>query len=298
MSVDSRGVSCAIGACVVWGIFPVYWKQLIHVPSLQVIGHRFVWSFLLMVLIVLVSGRAREFRDALTGSRRSAVFPITGFLIGLTWYTFIWAVESDVIVEASLGYFITPLVNVGLGVVVLRETLRPAQWLAVGLALAGVAYLTIVYGAIPIIALTLAFSFGVYGLLKKTALLGATHSLTAETAAMFVPATVYLVWAESTGDGSFAHSGTLTDVLLLSTGPVTVVPLLLFGWAVQRIRLSLMGLVQYIAPTLQFIVGVSIYHEPFTSQQLVGYSLVWTALVVLAVEGMMTHRLHMAARTG
>jgi chloramphenicol-sensitive protein RarD len=298
MSVGSRGVGCAIGACVVWGVFPVYWKQLVHVTSLQVIGHRFVWSFLLMVVIVLVSGRAREFRDALTGSWRSAVFPITGFLIGLNWYTFIWAVESDVIVEASLGYFITPLVNVGLGVVVLRETLRPAQWLAVGLALAGVIYLTIVYGAIPIIALTLAFSFGVYGLLKKTALLGATHSLTAETAAMFVPATVYLVWAESTGDGSFAHSGTLTDVLLLSTGPVTVVPLLLFGWAVQRIRLSLMGLVQYIAPTLQFVVGVAIYHEPFTSQQLIGYSLVWIALVVLTVEGMMTHRLRMAARTG
>ena len=291
MSVGNRGVWCAIGACVVWGIFPVYWKQLVHVPSLQVIGHRFVWSFLLMVVVVLVSGRAKEFRNALTGSRRSAVFPITGFLIGLNWYTFIWAVEAGLIIEASLGYFITPLVNVALGVIVLRETLRPAQWLAVGLALAGVGYLTVVYGAVPVIALTLASSFGVYGLLKKTALLGATHSLTAEMAAMFVPATVYLVLAEGAGDGAFTNTGTLTDVLLLSTGPVTVVPLLLFGWAVQRIRLSLMGLVQYIAPTLQFAVGVSIYREPFTTEQLIGYGLVWTALAVLTVEGMVAHRL-------
>lgn len=273
-----------------WGLFPVYWKQLVHVPGLQLIGHRFIWSFLTLVAILLVTRRARRFKRALQGTGALARYPLAGLLIGVNWFTFLWAVEAGFIVEASLGYFITPLVNVGLGVLVLHERLRPLQWLSIGLALAGVLYLTFVYGSVPAVALVLAFSFGVYGLIKKTSPLGALDGLTAETGVLFVPAVAYLVYVDRVGEGALLHIAPLSDLLLLSTGLVTIVPLLLFAWAVQRIPLSVMGILQYIAPTLQFLVGVMIYAEPVTSAQLAGFSMIWVALLLFTTEGILTQR--------
>jgi chloramphenicol-sensitive protein RarD len=275
---------------VAWGLFPVYWKQLVYVPGLQLIGHRFIWSFLALVAILLVTRRARRFKHALKGAGALARYPLAGLLIGVNWFTFLWAVEAGFIVEASLGYFITPLVNVGLGVLVLHERLRPLQWLSIGLALVGVLYLTFVYGSVPAVALVLAFSFGVYGLIKKTAPLGALDGLTVETGVLFVPAVAYLVYVDRVGEGALLHIAPLSDLLLLSTGLVTIVPLLLFAWAVQRIPLSVMGILQYIAPTLQFLVGVMIYAEPVTSVQLVGFSIIWVALFIFTTEGILAHR--------
>jgi chloramphenicol-sensitive protein RarD len=197
----------------------------------------------------------------------------------------VWAVNSGFVVETSLGYFITPLVNVLLGVVVIGERLRPPQWIAIALAAAGVAYLTIAHGSVPWIALVLAVSFGSYGLMKKIAPLDSTGGLTLETGLLFLPALAYLGYADRAGAGAFLHAGALSDVLLVGAGPVTTIPLLLFASAARRIPLSLMGVIQYVTPTLQFLFGVLLYHEPFVRSQLVGFSLVWIALVVFGTEG-------------
>ena len=286
----NKGTWGGIGACVAWGLFPVYWKQLIDVPGPQLVEHRFLWSFVMLVTLAAVTGERASFGPVLRDSRRLFLIPIAGLLIGVNWFTFLWAVEAGFIVEASLGYFITPLVNVGLGVLLLGERLRPVQWVAIGVAVAGVLYLTFVHGSLPFITLILASTFGVYGLIKKTTPLGALHGLTAETGALVVPAIGYLIFAARTGNGVFLQQGALVDLLLVSTGLVTIVPLLLFAWAAQRIPLSLMGILQYIAPTLQFLVGVLLYGEPFASAQIVGFSLVWVALVILGVEGAFAHR--------
>jgi chloramphenicol-sensitive protein RarD len=199
-------------------------------------------------------------------------------------------VQSGYIIETSLGYFINPLVSVLLGVVLLRERLRPLQWAAVSLAALGVLYLTFNYGYIPWIALILAFSFGLYGLAKKTSPLGSFYGLSLETGLMFIPCIGYLLFIESQGTGVFGHSSTLTNMLLVLTGPVTAVPLLMFGAAARRINLSMLGLLQYIAPTLQFLIGVWVYHEPFTAANLVGFCIIWMALILLWVEGYSQYR--------
>ena len=205
--------------------------------------------------------------------------------VALNWYVFIWAVDAGFVVQTALGYFINPLVSVLLGVVCLRERLRPLQWLAVGLAAAGVIYLTIYYRTPPWIALTLAVSFGIYGLLKKIAPLDALQGLTVETSILFLPALAYLAFENHAGRGAFGHAGPLLTLLMIGAGPVTTVPLLLFAGAARRIPLSLMGMLQYINPTIQFLLGVFFYKEPFTRSQFVGFACVWAALVLFAGEG-------------
>lgn len=286
----TRPLWSAIGACVGWGLFPVYWKQLTHIQGAELIAHRFVWSFVLLLGIVVLTGQWTALRRAIARCPRPSLFLLTGLLIGINWLTFLWSVEAGLIVEASLGYFITPLVSVALGVLLLRESLRPLQWLAIALALSGVLYLTFVYGTLPRIALILALSFGVYGLLKKTTSIGAIHGLVAETGALFLPAVAYLISVHALGTGTLARTGLATDGLLLASGLVTVGPLLLFSFAVRRLPLSLMGVLQYIAPSLQFTVGVAVYGEPFTNDQLVGFSLVWVALAVFTIEGALVRR--------
>ena len=212
------------------------------------------------------------------------VYTVAALLIAVNWFTYVWAVNHDYVVETSLGYFITPLVNVLLGVAVLRESLRPAQWAAVGLAAAGVAYLTTVYGAVPWIALALAISFGTYGLVKKKAPMPPLPGLTLETGLLFVPAVAFLVSADMRGVGAFGHAGVLPTILMAGAGVVTTVPLLMFATAVRHVRLSVIGILQFIAPTIQFVLGVFVYREPFSRSQLVGFGLVWTALAVFAVE--------------
>ena len=218
-----------------------------------------------------------------------AVYLATGLLLSVNWLIYVWGVNEGYIVETSLGYFINPLLSVLLGVVFLRERLRLAQWLPISLAAAGVVYLTFTYGRLPWIALSLALSFGLYGLVKKLAPLGSLHGLTLETGMVFIPAAGYLLWAELGGEGHFLHDGLATDLFLMGAGVVTTIPLLMFASAVQRIPLTMIGLMQYIAPTIQFLIGVLVYKEPFDQTRLLGFSLVWVALVLFWAEGFWAH---------
>jgi chloramphenicol-sensitive protein RarD len=268
----------------IWGLFPLYWKLVEQVPALQIISHRIAWSFVTLAIV----GAARFRREAAsTLDRRAfAIYAIAAVLISINWFLYVYAVNTGFVLETSLGYFITPLVNVLLGVMVLRERLRPLQWVAVALAAVGVLQLTFGYGSLPVIAIGLALSFGSYGLVKKKAPLDSLAGLTLETGIVVAPAVAYLLIANASGHGAFAHSGLTTDLLLMGGGPVTVVPLLLFASAVRRITLTTVGLLQYIAPTIQFFLGVFLYGEPFAGTRLVGFVIVWTACVLFSVDGL------------
>jgi chloramphenicol-sensitive protein RarD len=286
----NKGIWYAVGAYVLWGLLPVYWKWLQHVPAPQVLCHRILWSFLTLIAIVLLSRQWNAFRAAMVKPRVLRAYAAAAVLIAINWLTYIWAVNAGFIVETSLGYFINPLLSVLLGVIFFRESLRPWQWAAIALAAAGVLYLTIVYGALPWIALTLAGTFGAYGLVKKIAPLGSLYGLTLETGVLLLPALIFLIYTDGTGYGAFFHAGAISDALLAGAGFITAVPLLLFSSAARRIPLSLIGLLQYIAPTLQFLLGVLVYREPFTAVKLIGFGIVWIALIVYGVEGLIVYR--------
>jgi chloramphenicol-sensitive protein RarD len=274
----------------VWGFFPIYWKSLAGISSLQLICHRIVWSFLILSVMI---ARKQEFRilwRALQSPRVVGIYTVASLAIASNWLVFVWAVNIDQIVQISLGYFINPLLSVLLGMVVFHERLRRLQWVSVALAAAGVAYLTIALDALPWIALYLAASFGTYSLMKKLAPLGPVQGLTFETGILFVPAAIYLIVEAFAGRGAFMHAGPLRNILMLCAGPVTTLPLLLFAAGVRRIPLSLVGMLQYINPTLQITIGVMLYKEPFTRIQLVGFGLVWSALALFAIEGYATRR--------
>ena len=284
----NRGIWYGIGAYAAWGLFPIYFKLTAHVAALEVLSHRVIWSFLTLLLVTIVAGRfASTFR--VTG-RLYAFYGAAAVLIGVNWFVYVWAVSNGFIVETSLGYFITPFVNVVLGVVVFGERLRPLQWTAVGVAAAGVLYLTVMYGSLPWISLALAVSFGSYGLVKKKVPLPPMQGLTLETAVLFVPAVAYALVLDAAGQGAFLHAGAVTDVLLVGAGLITIGPLLLFAAAVQRVPLSIVGILQYIAPSLQFLLGVLVYREPFTRSQLVGFAAVWAALAIFSVESVLGRR--------
>ena len=278
-----------VAAYGIWGLFPLYWKLVQHVPALQILGHRIVWSFAALAALTAFSQGAPAAPSLWkVPARVSGVYAIAAVLIGINSFLYVYAVNAGFIVETSLGYFIAPLVNVLLGVVVLHERLRGGQWLAVVLAAAGVAYLTRAYGSVPWIAAGLATSFGSYGLVKKKAPLDSLRGLTLETAVLVIPAAAYLTALQVNGRGAFLHTGFVPDLLLVGSGLVTISPLLLFASAVRRIPLSVVGLLQYIAPTIQFLLGVFIYREPFSRTQLIGFSIVWIALMVFSIEGLRT----------
>ena len=285
-----KGIWYAVAAYSAWGLFPIYFKWLHQVSALQVISHRILWSFLLLSGALSLSHQWVRFRRAIAQPRVLAFYLAAAVLIGVNWVVFVWAVNAGEIIQISLGYFVTPLISVVLGVFFFREQLRLWQWLSISLAAAGVLYVAYAYGTFPWIALSLACSFGLYGLVKKVAPLGPFHGLTLETGLLVVPAIVYLYYCDRTGQGAFLHASTAIDVLLASSGLVTVIPLLLFAAAAQRIPLALLGVLQYIAPTVQFLLGVSLYREPFTRTQLVGFSMVWAALLLFAVEGIVAQR--------
>jgi chloramphenicol-sensitive protein RarD len=270
----SRGLWYAIGAYGIWGLFPLYWRELQQVPSLQVIAHRIIWSCVAVVILVFVVRRRSAWPSV--PARVAAQYALAAVLIGVNWFLYIWGVNADLVVQTSLGYFMTPLVNVLMGVLILRERLRPAQWMSVAIAAVGVVYLTIAYGQVPLLALGLALTFGSYGLVKKRAPLPSLEGLALETSMLLPPAAIYLLIADAQGTGA----------LLVLGGPVTLVPLLLFTAAVQRVRLSVIGITQYIAPTIQFVLGVFVMREPFTRTQLVGFVIVWIALVVYVADGL------------
>lgn len=284
----SRGIWYGIAAYSIWGTFPLYWRLVRHVPALEVLAHRIVWSAVVLAMVVLAM-RSRSVWSSM--SRRTVGrYALAAVLIAANWLLYIRGVNTDLVVEVSLGYFITPLVNVVLGVLVLRERLRPLQWLAVVVAAAGVAHLTRAYGGLPWLACGIAFSFGGYGLVKKTAPLGPVEGLTLETAILFLPAAVWLAMLLGADAGSFLRTGTAADLLLIGGGIVTIGPLLLFASAVQRIPLSVVGILQYISPTISFLLGVLVLGEPFSRTQFVGFAIVWTALLLFAVDGLRVRR--------
>jgi len=279
----SRGFWLGVAAYSIWGLFPIYWKLVAQVPAGQVLAHRIVWSCVALLAILAWPSRRRLPRGMLT-ARVVLLYLVAAVLIGINWYLYVWAVGHGMVVETSLGYYITPLVNVLLGVVVLGERLRPTKWIAVAPAACGVTILTLAYGAPPRIALALAASFGTYGLVKKTAPLPPLEGLALETVLLGLPAAAYLVAADRGGTGVFLHGATASDVFLIGGGLVTIAPLLLFASAVRVVPLSTMGLLQFISPTIQLVLALAIYHEPFGRSRVAGFVAVWLALAVFAVE--------------
>jgi chloramphenicol-sensitive protein RarD len=285
-----KGVLFGVGAYLMWGFFPVYFKLLHQVPAVQILGHRMVWSLLFLLALIAMSREGRALRRSMANHRTLLIYLLAAVLLAANWLTYIWGVNAGFVVETSLGYFINPLVNVVLGVILLHEHMRPAQWAPIGLAAAGVIYLTILYGSLPWIALVLALTFASYGLVKKLAPLGALHSLTLETMLMFIPAFSYLLWTAQAGEGAFILSGLAITLLLAISGVLTAIPLLMFGAAARRVPLSTLGILQFIAPTCQFLLGVLAYHEPFSLARLAGFICIWLALALYVTEGLITQR--------
>jgi chloramphenicol-sensitive protein RarD len=281
----NKGIWYAIAAYGIWGLFPLYWKPLHQVPALELIGHRIGWSFVLLFAIILLTRQWPAFRAVAFAPRTLRTYSVAAALISVNWTAYVWAVNHGYVVESSLGYFINPLLSILLGVVFLRERLRPWQWLPVGLATLGVLIVALAYGFVPWLALTMASSFGLYGLVKKTGPLNSFFGLTLETGILFVPALGYLLYLERIGQGAFLHIDTLSNWLMAGAGLVTTVPLLLFSSAAQRVPLAVIGILQYITPTMLFLLGVFVYKEDFSTAQLIGFGLVWAALVVFSLEG-------------
>lgn len=280
------GIAYAFSAFTIWGLFPVYFKTLHQIPALEMLAHRMAWSLVFIVAVLLVRHHWAWLGPALRDRRLVARFAASAVLLSANWGIYIWAVNAGHIVEASLGYFINPLINVLFGYAFLRERLRPSQWCAVALAALGVAWLTWQNGAPPWISLALALTFGGYGLLRKTAQLGALEGLALETVLLFPVAVVYLTIIGMAGASHFAHAPLGLQLLLAAAGPVTAVPLLLFAAAARRIPLSMLGLIQYVTPTLQLLTGVLVYGEAFGSTRAIGYGAIWIALALYSFEGL------------
>ncbi len=286
-AIDRRGLLAAATAFTIWGVFPAYWHLLKAVPSMQIMAHRVVWSAVLVVGWLLWRQGWDWWRTIAARPRMLAALALSGAVIAFNWGLYIWAVNAGHVVETSLGYFINPLVTVALGVVVLRERLRRPQWIAVACAAAGVAWLTWSAGSPPWIALGLAGSFALYGLVRKLVPVDAVAGLGVESLFMFLPALAYVLWAEAGHGGGFIGGWSLgTQLLLVFSGVVSAVPLVAFAYGVRRIPLSLVGLLQYIGPTLQLLLGVWFFREPFTAVHALGFGAIWLGLAIFAGEGL------------
>ncbi|MBW6473062.1 MAG: EamA family transporter RarD [Anaerolineaceae bacterium] len=287
-----KGLIFVFSAYTLWGFFPIYFKFLHEAPALQIMAHRVTWSFLFLIFLIALR---KEFSQILKSLTKKIVltYTIAGILLAINWLTYVWGVNAGFVVETSLGYFINPLVSVVLGVVFLKEKLRNLQWIPVGLATIGVVYLAIDHGSLPWIALVLASTFGTYGLIKKIAPLPSIHGLTVETGAVLIPALLFLLFVEFNGSAAFGHASPQTTFLLALSGIITAIPLIFFASGAPKVPLTTIGILQYIAPTIQFLIGIFVYDEPFTTGQLVGFGIVWIALIIFSVEGMLNgYRTH------
>jgi chloramphenicol-sensitive protein RarD len=280
------GFAAGLAAYLLWGLFPLYWPLL--EPSVEILAHRIVWSVALLAAVLALTQGFQWVRRL--GRKKALLLALASALITINWGAFIYGVNNGHVVETALGYFINPLVTVALAVTVLGERLRRAQWIAVAIAVAAVVVLTVAYGRPPWIALTLAFSFAFYGLVKKQVGVGGTQSLAVETAFLFVPALLCVIWLQATGEGTFASEGPDHALLLAGGGIVTAVPLMLFGAAAVRIPLTTIGLLQYLAPIMHFAIGVGIKHEAMPASRLVGFVLVWAAIVVFTYDSLRARR--------
>ncbi len=282
----NRGLLAAAGAYSLWGLWPLYWRLLEQVPVLQIMAHRAVWCALFVFAYLFIRYRLAWLKPLRESPRVLGLLALSGFLIGANWWLYIWAVNANHVVETSLGYFINPLVSVALGVLVLSERLNPRQWFAVVIAAVGVVYLTIKFGQPPWIALGLALSFATYGLLRKIAQVGAVPGLAVECAFLLLPALVILWNTSQASADLFAGMDVLTVTLLIAAGPTTALPLIWFAYGARRVPLSMMGILQYIAPSLQLVCAILIFNEPFTRTHLVGFACIWAALAIYAADGL------------
>ncbi|MCM1943825.1 EamA family transporter RarD [Streptomyces sp. G2] len=287
---NRAGLLYGIVAYAIWGLVPLYWPLLKPASAGEILAHRMVWSFVFVGLALLALRRWGWVKELLAHPRKLALLTLAATVITVNWGLYIWSVNNGHVVEASLGYFINPLMTIALGVLVLKERLRPAQWAAVGIGFAAVLVLAVGYGRPPWISLTLAVSFAVYGLVKKQVNLGGLESLAAETAVLFLPALGYLVLLGSRSELAFGTEGAGHMALLASTGIVTAIPLVCFGAAAIRVPLSTLGLLQYLAPTFQFLLGVAYFHEAMPPERWAGFSLVWLALTLLTWDALRTAR--------
>jgi chloramphenicol-sensitive protein RarD len=295
---NRRGLLLGLAAWVMWGFFPLYWPLLEPAGAVEILAHRIVWSLVVVVGVVLVTRRGRSLRTTLADRRTRRLLAVAAVLITINWGTYIWGVNHHHVVETSLGYFINPLVSVLLGVVVLGERLRTLQWVALGIATVAVLALTVEYGHPPWVALILAFSFGSYGLAKKKANAGAVESLAIETMVVFPVAIGYVLFLVGTGGSTFGNHGPLHVALVVGTGLVTVLPLLCFGGAATRIPLSTLGLMQYLTPTVQFVLGLVVFGEPMPPMRWLGFGLIWLALALFTFETLRNrHRTRAGAET-
>ncbi len=284
-TASSTGYFAALAAFLLWGLFPLYWKLLDQIPALEIMLHRVAWCFVSVFLLLLLGRGLRWLRPVRDNPRLLLNLGASGAFISLNWYLYIWAINSGHIVETSLGYYINPLVNVALGTLVLGERLQRPQKIAVALAAAGVAWLTWQHGRLPWIALTLACSFACYGLIRKQTNVEATSGLAIEGALLLPLVLLGLGWLHWQGGAQFMDSGSSAQLLLVLGGPVTALPLILFAYGARRIPYSAVGMLQYLAPTLQLLIGVLVFHEPFDQERLFGFALIWLALLIFTGDG-------------
>lgn len=281
--MSNVGFVFAILAYVMWGVVPIYWRELAHVDSAEIVAHRMVWSFLFALLLVVGLGQWQKFKPLLRQPKILLRLLAGSILISINWGIYIWAVNHNLIVETAMGYFINPLINVLFGLLFFGESLRRNQVLAIALAGIGVAYLVLFHGKIPYIALVLAITFASYGAVKKAIQVPATHGMAVETGLLILPALVYLMVLGNSGVGQFGPQLT-TNVLLICGGVVTLAPLMFFAMAAQRISMTALGMTQYIAPTLQLVIGVWMYQEPFGSERQIAFAFIWAGLLVYSID--------------
>lgn len=284
------GLLCSVAAYSIWGLFPLYWPLLEPTGAAEILAHRMVWSLVTVALALLATRRLDWIRPLLRQPKRIGMIALGALFISVNWGVYIWGVNTGHVVETSMGYFINPLVSIAFGVLVLRERLRPLQWTAVGVGAAAVVVMAVAYGKPPWISLVLAATFSTYGLVKKKVGLGGLESMAAETAVQFLPALGFLLFLGAQGRSTFTASGTGHALLLAGTGVITALPLICFGIAAVRLPLSVIGMVQYLAPVFQFALGITVFHETMPPERWAGFALVWLALALLTWDALRTAR--------
>ncbi|MBM9606053.1 EamA family transporter RarD [Desulfopila inferna] len=282
----NKGMAAATSSFVMWGLLPIYWKLLDTVPAYEILSHRMAWSLVVTLALLAITGHIRGFFQLFREIRQLSYFLLTALILSMNWFIYIWSVNSGHIVEASLGYFINPLVSVCFGVIFLKERMRKVQWISVFLAFLGVSYLTWIYGEVPWIALSLAITFACYGLLRKITTVPALEGLCLETSILFLPACAFLLYFEIAGSRPFLQGSLMQAMLLAGTGVATTAPLLCFCYAAQKIPLFLVGLLQYLSPSISLFVGIFVYHEPFPAERMLGFAIIWMALALLIWDGL------------
>lgn len=285
-----QGVLLAIGAYTMWGVAPIYFKAISDVSPLEILSHRVIWSFFLLALLLHFSRRWRSVSDVFKSKKKMTYLLSTSVIIAANWLIFIWAVNANHMLDASLGYYINPLINVVLGMIFLGERLRKLQWFAVALAACGVIVQLVAFGSVPIVAIALAFSFGFYGLLRKKVSLDAQTGLFIETLVLLPAAAIYLLWFANSPTANMTENSLSLNVLLIAAGVITTLPLLCFTGAATRLKLSTLGFFQYIGPSLMFLLAVLVYGEAFTSDKAITFAFIWGALVVFSFDGLKTNK--------